>query len=62
MSLSLSLAFKKNLQPGTNQINLKRNNRKDLILNITRQIITSTSLFLKVTAQLTNSFITVNNK
>lgn len=58
MSLSLSLAFKKNLQPGTNQINLKRNNRKDLILNITRQIITSTSLFLKVTAQLTNSFIT----
>lgn len=58
MSLSLSLAFKKNLQPGTNQINLKRNNRKDLILNITRQIITLTSLFLKVTAQLTNSFIT----
>lgn len=58
MSLSLSLAFKKNLQPGTNQINLKGNNRKDLILNITRQIITSTSLFLKVTAQLTNSFIT----
>lgn len=58
MSLSLSLAFKKNLQPGTNQINLKRNNRKDLILNIARQIITSTSLFLKVTAQLTNSFIT----
>lgn len=58
MSLSLSLAFKKNLQPGTNQINLKRNNRKELILNIARQIITSTSLFLKVTAQLTNSFIT----
>lgn len=58
MSLSLSSAFKKNLQPGTNQINLKRNNRKDLILNIARQIITSTSLFLKVTAQLTNSFIT----
>lgn len=58
MSLSLSLAFKKNLQPGTNQINLKGNNRKELILNITRQIITSTSLFLKVTAQLTNSFIT----
>lgn len=58
MSLSLSSAFKKNLQPGTNQINLKRNNRKDLILNITRQIKTLTSLFLKVTAQLTNSFIT----
>lgn len=58
MSLSLSSAFKKNLQPGTNQINLKRNNRKELILNIARQIITSTSLFLKVTAQLTNSFIT----
>lgn len=58
MSLSLSSAFKKNLQPGTNQINLKGNNRKELILNITRQIITSTSLFLKVTAQLTNSFIT----
>lgn len=58
MSLSLSLAFKKNLQPGINQINLKRNNRKDLILNITRHIITSTSLFLKVMAQLTNSFIT----
>lgn len=50
MSLSRSSAFKKNLQPGTNQINLKRNNRKELILNIARQIITSTSLFLKVTA------------